>query len=61
MLYYSVVFLIVAVVAGFFGFGGMATAATGIAQVLFFVFLAGFVVTAVAGGLRRLQPVRPQS
>lgn len=55
MLYYSLMFLIVAVVAGFFGFGGMATAASGIAQGLFFVFLVGFVATAIVGGMQRVK------
>ena len=39
MLYYAVVFFIIAIIAGLFGFGGIAGAATGIAQILFFVFL----------------------
>src|SRR3569833_1098717 len=44
MLYYAVVFLIIALVAGFFGFGGVASTAASIAQVLFFVFLVVFLV-----------------
>ena len=38
MLYWALTFLVVAILAAFFGFGGIASAATGIAQVLFFVF-----------------------
>jgi uncharacterized membrane protein YtjA (UPF0391 family) len=51
MLYWAVVFFIVAIIAAVFGFGGIAAGATTIAQVLFFVFLVVFVVSLV-GGLR---------
>lgn len=37
-------FLIVALIAALFGFGGIASASVGIAQTLFFVFLAFAVV-----------------
>ncbi|MCH4554437.1 DUF1328 domain-containing protein, partial [Aestuariibaculum sp. L182] len=39
MLYYAVVFLIIALVAGALGFGGIAGASVGIAKIVFFVFL----------------------
>ncbi|AIJ89888.1 hypothetical protein DK63_1058 [Brucella melitensis bv. 1 str. 16M] len=39
MLYYVLVFLVVALVAGALGFGGIAGASAGIAQILFFFFL----------------------
>ena len=39
MLRYALIFLIVALVAGLFGFTGVAGTATGIAQVLFYIFL----------------------
>ena len=42
MLYWTVVFLIVALVAGFFGFGGVASAAAGFAKILFFIFIVLF-------------------
>jgi uncharacterized membrane protein YtjA (UPF0391 family) len=45
MLYYALVFLVVALIAGFLGFGGVAFAAAGIAKILFFVFLAIFLVS----------------
>jgi uncharacterized membrane protein YtjA (UPF0391 family) len=45
MLHYSVVFLVVALVAALFGFGGIAGVAAGIAKVLFFVFLVLAAVT----------------
>jgi uncharacterized membrane protein YtjA (UPF0391 family) len=45
MLYWTLMFLIVALIAGALGFGGIASASAGIARVLFFLFLVGFVVT----------------
>ena len=45
------VFLTVAGVAAIFGFGGIATTAAGVAKLLFFVFLAIFVVLFVASML----------
>ncbi len=39
MLYWAAVFFIIAIIAGYLGFGGVAVAASGIAQTLFFVFL----------------------
>lgn len=53
MLYWALMFLVVALVAGLFGFGGVAHAATDISQVLFVVFLVLFLASAVAGFLRR--------
>jgi uncharacterized membrane protein YtjA (UPF0391 family) len=47
MLYYALIFFIVAIIAGALGFGGIASATAGIAQILFFIFLIGFVVTLV--------------
>ncbi|MEC9312086.1 MAG: DUF1328 domain-containing protein, partial [Pseudomonadota bacterium] len=35
MLYWAVIFFVVAIVAAVFGFGGIASASAGIAQVLF--------------------------
>lgn len=45
MLYYALLFLVIALIAAVFGFGGIATAATGIARILFFAFLAPFLIT----------------
>jgi uncharacterized membrane protein YtjA (UPF0391 family) len=47
MLYYALIFFIVALIAGALGFGGIASATAGIAQILFFIFLIGFVVTLI--------------
>ena len=45
MLYWALVFLVVALIAGLFGFGGIASASAGIAQTLFFVFLVLLVIS----------------
>ena len=53
MLHYAVVFLIIALIAAVFGFGGIAASAVGIAKILFmvFIFLAvlSFIVSLVRG------------
>jgi uncharacterized membrane protein YtjA (UPF0391 family) len=51
MLYWAAIFFIVSIIAAVFGFGGIATAAANVAQVLFFIFLVLFVF-ALIGGLR---------
>ncbi len=56
MLYWAIVFFIVAIIAAAFGFGGIAAAASGIAQILFFIFLALFVVTLLIHLLRGRAP-----
>jgi uncharacterized membrane protein YtjA (UPF0391 family) len=53
MLYWAAVFFVVALVAALFGFGGIASASAGIAQILFFLFLVLFVVSLIAGVVRR--------
>ncbi len=45
MLYYTIVFLIIAIVAGVLGFGVVAFAAAGVAKLLFFLFLIAFLFT----------------
>jgi uncharacterized membrane protein YtjA (UPF0391 family) len=54
MLYYALVFLVVALIAGVLGFGGIAGASASIAQVLFFIFLVLFIVSLVARLMRRV-------
>jgi uncharacterized membrane protein YtjA (UPF0391 family) len=49
MLRWAMGFLVLALVAALFGFGGLATASVGIAQVLFYLFLLVFLVTLVLG------------
>jgi uncharacterized membrane protein YtjA (UPF0391 family) len=53
MLHYAVVFLVIALIAALFGFGGIAAGAVEIAKVLFFIFLVLFVVSLVVGLFRR--------
>jgi uncharacterized membrane protein YtjA (UPF0391 family) len=45
MLHYAVVFFIIALIAAFFGFGGIAAGAAGIAKILFVVFLIGALIS----------------
>jgi uncharacterized membrane protein YtjA (UPF0391 family) len=53
MLYWALMFLLVALVAAIFGFGGIASTAAGIAQVLFVVALVLFVLSLFMGYRRR--------
>jgi uncharacterized membrane protein YtjA (UPF0391 family) len=53
MLHYAIVFFVVALIAALFGFGGIAAGAVEIAKILFFIFLVLFVITLVAGLIRR--------
>jgi uncharacterized membrane protein YtjA (UPF0391 family) len=53
MLYYALVFLLIAIVAGALGFGFIAFAAAGIAKICFFLFLILFVASLVAHLTRR--------
>jgi len=48
MLYWALMFLLVALIAGVLGFTGVAVAAAGIAKVLFVVFVVLFLVSLVA-------------
>jgi len=57
MLHWALVFLVVALVAGLFGFTGIYVAAAGIAKVLFFVFLILFLVSLLSGGISRRGPI----
>ena len=54
MLYYALVFLIIALVAGILGFTGIEIAAAGVARILFFIFLVLFVVSLVSHAARRI-------
>lgn len=45
MLYWAATFFIIAIVAGVFGFGGIAAASAGVAQILFYLFLIGFLIS----------------
>lgn len=49
VLRYSLVFLVIALVAALFGFTGIAAGAVEIAKILFFVFLVLFAVSLIYG------------
>lgn len=51
MLHWALTFLIIALVAALFGFTGLYVAATGIAKILFFVFIVLFLISLI-GGMR---------
>src|SRR5271163_3401720 len=54
MLYYALVFLLVAILAAVFGFGGVAIVSAGIAKILFFVFIVLFLVSLITHMSRRV-------
>ena len=49
MLRWALAFFIIAIIAGIFGFGGIATGAADIARICFFFFIVVFVVSLVWG------------
>jgi uncharacterized membrane protein YtjA (UPF0391 family) len=49
MLRWTVIFLIVAIIAAVFGFGGIAAGAASIAKILFFIFLVLFIISLIMG------------
>jgi uncharacterized membrane protein YtjA (UPF0391 family) len=49
MLSWAVIFVVIAVVAGLLGFGGIAGAAAGIAQLIFFVAVVLFIDALLLG------------
>jgi uncharacterized membrane protein YtjA (UPF0391 family) len=53
MLHYAVVFLVIALIAAMFGFGGLAAGAVGVAKILFFVFVALSLASFLYGVLAR--------
>ena len=59
MLRWAVIFLVVALIAALFGFGGIAAAATDIAKILFFIFIVLFLVALLFGLLGGRTPPSP--
>ncbi|MBP6926190.1 MAG: DUF1328 domain-containing protein [Candidatus Pacebacteria bacterium] len=51
MLRWTVTFLIIAIIAALLGFTGVAGASITIAKILFFIFLALFIISLLAGGV----------
>lgn len=49
MLYYAIVFFVIALIAAFFGFSGIAAGAVSIGKILFFVFLVMAIVSLLLG------------
>jgi uncharacterized membrane protein YtjA (UPF0391 family) len=49
MLHYTLVFLVIALIAGIFGFGAVASTSVDIAKILFFIFLVLTVVSFLFG------------
>lgn len=56
MLSWAVVFFLIAIVAAVFGFSGIAEAAAGIAQILFFIFIVLFIISVFFGAFRGKRP-----
>jgi len=53
MLHYAVVFLVIALIAAVFGFGGIAASAVGIAKILFVIFIVLAVASFLMGLLKK--------
>jgi uncharacterized membrane protein YtjA (UPF0391 family) len=49
MLRWSLIFLVIALIAAALGYGGIAADAAGIAKILFFIFLGLWAVTLIVG------------
>ena len=54
MLRWTLIFLVISIVAAVFGFGGVSIAAAGMARILFFIFLVLFLVSLLGGLMRRV-------
>lgn len=52
MLRWSVTFLIIAIIAAVFGFGGIAAGAASFAKILFFIAIAVFLISLLTGRRR---------
>jgi uncharacterized membrane protein YtjA (UPF0391 family) len=53
MLYWALMFLVIALIAAVLGFTGVAILAGGVAKILFFIFIVLFVVSLIAHLARR--------
>ncbi|AWV90870.1 DUF1328 domain-containing protein [Bradymonas sediminis] len=49
MLRWALIFFVIAIVAAIFGFGGIVESAASIAMILFWIFVALFVISFVSG------------
>jgi uncharacterized membrane protein YtjA (UPF0391 family) len=59
MLGWAITFLLVALVAAFLGFGGIATFAVDLAKIVFFVAIVLFVISAIIALIRGRSPTMP--
>lgn len=53
MLRWTIIFLVIAIIAAIFGWGGIAEGAVDIAQILFFIFIILFVISLIGRLFRR--------
>lgn len=56
MLYYALAFFVLALIAAFFGFSGLASGAASIAQILLVIFIILFVISLIMGLVRGGSP-----
>lgn len=54
MLYWALMFLVIAILAAIFGFTGISLMAAGVAKILFFVFVILFVISLIMHAARRV-------
>lgn len=52
MLRWAIIFLVIAIIAAVFGFGGIAATATEFAKILFFIFVVLFLIALIFGLVR---------
>ncbi|WP_422360334.1 DUF1328 domain-containing protein [Reichenbachiella sp.] len=49
----TIIFFVVAIIAGIFGFGGIAASAVGAAKIVFFIALVLLAISVITGGFKR--------
>jgi len=54
MLRWTLIFLVVAIIAAIFGFGDIVASASSIAKILFYIFLVLFILSLIAGGFKKV-------
>ena len=57
MIRLAITCLVIALLAAVFGFGGIASAAVGIAKLLFFVFIVLFAIAALSAAIQGRRPM----
>jgi uncharacterized membrane protein YtjA (UPF0391 family) len=53
MLRWTIIFLVIALIAALLGFTGVASGAAAIAKIFFYIFIVLFLISVIAGGFRR--------